>query len=275
MNNNWHISFTKAKDRGLFYSLKIEIFKILFDQKYTNSRIKPIIFFSIKIVAKYTNFKQPKFILKCVNKKNRSFSQINQDLFVLDILNYKKNGFFIEIGAGDGLNLSNTYLLEKDYMWTGILVEPNRNFYEKCCVSRGCMVFNKLLLNVPQVSLRFFEKKDGEFSHSEGYGQVSASEIVSEYDIETIRFENLFSDFSVKPRIDFLSIDTEGSEAEILKSIDFSIHQPLVICIEHNFNKKNRIFYKKFLKSKGYNLKYSGISRWDSWFVLESIAKTY
>ena len=95
MNNNWRISFTKAIDRGLFYSLKIEIFKILFDQKYTRSRIRPIIFISTKILAKFTNFKQPKFILKCINKKNISFSQINQDFFVLDILNYKKNGFFI------------------------------------------------------------------------------------------------------------------------------------------------------------------------------------
>ena len=271
MNKIWIINLKKAKDRGLFYTIKIELYKIIFDPKYSNHKAKPIILKIIKLFAKNTNLKQPSFILKIVNGESNTFSQISQDLFVLDTLSYKKNGFFIEVGAGDGVNLSNTYLLERDYNWTGILIEPSRNFYNKCCVSRKSIVINKLLLNVPQLTLKFYEKKVGEFSHSEGYGSILASEILLEYDVETIKFENLFKTFSSKPSIDFLSIDTEGSEPEILKSIDFLVHRPLVICIEHNFNKKNRIFYKKFLKSKGYKLKYTGISRWDSWFVLKSI----
>ena len=271
MNKIWIINLKKAKDRGLFYTIKIELYKIIFDIKYSNHKAKPIILKIIKLFAKNTNSKKPSFILKIVNGKSNTFSQIGQDLFVLDTLSYKKNGFFIEVGAGDGVNLSNTYLLERDYNWTGILIEPSRNFYNKCCVSRKSIVINKLLLNTSQDTLKFYEKKVGEFSHSEGYGSVLASEILSEYDVETIKFENLFKTFLSKPTIDFLSIDTEGSEPEILKSIDFLVHKPLVICIEHNFNKKNRIFYKKFLKSKGYKLKYTGISRWDSWFVLKSI----
>ena len=82
------------------------------------------------------------------------------------------------------------------------------------------------------------------------------------------KFEDLFASFSKMPDIDFLSIDTEGSEKVILSSIDFSKFKPHVICIEHNYRKENRIFYKKFLKKKGYRLIYPGISRWDSWFVI-------
>jgi hypothetical protein len=92
--------------------------------------------------------------------------------------------------------------------------------------------------------------------------------VIAEYDVKTLKFEEIFNDFKSTPKIDFLSIDTEGSEFEILQSIDFSRYRPLVICIEHNFHKANRIRYKKLLQHNGYKLKYSGISRWDSWFVL-------
>ena len=54
-----------------------------------------------------------------------SFSQFKQDLHVLESYNYKKNGYFIEIGASDGIRLSNTYLLETKYNWKGICVEPS------------------------------------------------------------------------------------------------------------------------------------------------------
>lgn len=53
-------------------------------------------------------------------------SQLGQDLFVLSHTNYKKEGYFVEIGATNGLDLSNTYLLETEYSWSGILVEPAR-----------------------------------------------------------------------------------------------------------------------------------------------------
>ena len=56
-----------------------------------------------------------------------SYSQLGQDLKVLEFYNNKLDGFFIEIGASDGINLSNTYLLEKNHNWKGICVEPIPN----------------------------------------------------------------------------------------------------------------------------------------------------
>ena len=61
---------------------------------------------------------------KVLNIKNIK-RQINQDIFVLYTLNWKRNGFFVEFGATNGIDLSNTYLLEKDFGWKGILSEPN------------------------------------------------------------------------------------------------------------------------------------------------------
>ena len=112
-------------------------------------------------------------------------------------------------------------------------------------------------------------KSIGEFSFSEGYGNNNLNDVVASYEIEAIKFEEIFRDFSSIPYIDFLSIDTEGSEVEILSSIDFSKYRPNIICIEHNYIKSNRLYIKNFLRSKGYKIVYSGISLWDSWFVRE------
>ncbi len=65
-----------------------------------------------------------------------SYSQLKQDIWVLNKLNHKKNGFFVEAGACDGLYLSNTLLLEKEYDWSGICCEPNKQYYEKLLLNR-------------------------------------------------------------------------------------------------------------------------------------------
>jgi FkbM family methyltransferase len=271
MQNKHLVNVNKLFSRGALYSLKIEIYKILYDEKYSNSQFRRWVYKFVEIIAKNTNLSQPKFILKTLDKNVKSFAQIKQDLFVLTMLNYKKDGFFIEVGAGDGINFSNTYLLEKEFNWRGILIEPNKTFFESCLKSRKCKVINKILLDGDKTELKFYEKISGEFSHAEGFGNVSASEVKSYYSVEIINFDEIFDSKNVPEEIDFLSIDTEGSEAEILSSIDFSKYSPKVICIEHNFNKKNRVFFKKHLANKGYKLTYTGVSRWDSWFVRNPI----
>jgi len=268
-SNNVLSNTKKIIDRGFFYTAKIELYKIIFDEKYKKSPLRKYLVIIINFISRNTNLSQPKLIIKVLDSKTKSYAQLKQDIFVLTMLNNKNNGYFIEVGAGDGINFSNTYLLEKDFNWDGILIEPNRTFYKACLNSRKCKVHNKLLLNRDNHKLRFYEKSIGEFSHSEGFGNKSASEVESIYEVETIKFEEIFGVISKIPEIDFLSIDTEGSESEILQSIDFNKYKPKVICIEHNFNKKNRVFFTKYLADKGYELIYPGISRWDSWFVIK------
>ena len=61
-----------------------------------------------------------------------STSQFGQDLQVLSFYNGKRDGFFVDIGAYDGKYISNTYMLEKNFDWKGICVEPNIRYFNKC-----------------------------------------------------------------------------------------------------------------------------------------------
>jgi hypothetical protein len=69
-----------------------------------------------------------------------SKAQIAQDLFVLSELGFKKSGFFVEFGATDGVQLSNTHLLETEFSWTGILAEPGRNWHKELEKNRNASI---------------------------------------------------------------------------------------------------------------------------------------
>lgn len=90
---------------------------------------------------------------------NQSKSQILQDIFVLFTLNFKKNGFFVEFGATNGITLSNTFLLEKEFDWKGILAEPARLYHEELKKNRNCVIEKKCLYSVSKKSVVFSEQE--------------------------------------------------------------------------------------------------------------------
>ena len=67
-------------------------------------------------------------------------SENGQEWFVLDKLHYKRDGYFVDIGAGDGIVGSNTFVLEKFYDWKGICVDPNPAFLKSLCGSRDTVI---------------------------------------------------------------------------------------------------------------------------------------
>ena len=129
MNNSNINKAKKLISRGLFYSIKIELFKIILKKKSQGRFFRKLLILILQGITKFTKHKYSRLILMYLKNDHEFYSQLGQDLFVLIELGNKKEGFFIEIGAGDGFYLSNTYLLEKNFGWTGILVEPNKSFY--------------------------------------------------------------------------------------------------------------------------------------------------
>ena len=211
-----------------------------------------------------------------VNFFNESKSQILQDLFVILKLNFKTNGFFVEFGATNGLNLSNTYLLEKKLNWNGILVEPSKKFQAELKNNRNCHIDFRCIFNKSGEFILFNEVEEGELStiheYSNNDGHSSSRKKGLKYEVETITLESLLVEYNSPNVIDYLSIDTEGSEFDILKDFDFEKFKFKIITVEHNFT-ENRVKIKDLLESKGYIRVYEKLSKWDDWYICDELFK--
>lgn len=202
-------------------------------------------------------------------------SQIGQDLFVLSETNFKKNGFFVEFGAADGFWLSNTYILEKEYMWQGILAEPARVWHSSLEENRICHIEHECVWSETGHQLKFSESDLPEYStisKFKDFGLLSGLREGRSYNVKTISLEDMLDKYDAPKFIDYLSMDTEGSELDILKNFNFDKYTFGLITCEHGFSKNRQAIFD-LLASKGYVRKYESISKVDDWFIHESQSK--
>lgn len=201
----------------------------------------------------------------------RSRSQIRQDLFVLAELGFKRGGYFVEFGATNGKDLSNTYLLEKSYGWHGILAEPAVSWHadlsrnRDCHIDKGCVwraSGETLVLN--ETDIRELSTIDS-FSDSDMHSEARKSG--KSYPVPTISLNDLLTKYEAPRKIDYLSIDTEGSEFEILQGFDFRRYEIGVITCEHNYTQTRERIHD-LLSANGYVRKYVNLSRFDDWYVM-------
>jgi len=204
-----------------------------------------------------------------------SSSQILQDAFVQWVLNEKKNGFFCEFGATDGIALSNSYSLEHHFAWTGICAEPGTSWHADLRRNRpGATIETRCVWSSSGEKLSFSETSDRELS---GLSQFNKSRIITPsrkraktYLVETISLNDLLKTHNAPHDFDYLSIDTEGSELNILKAFDMRIFQPKIITVEHNF-KSNRQDLYDLLTGFGYRRVFPELSVFDDWYVAPDI----
>jgi len=208
--------------------------------------------------------------IELFNYYDSSKSQICQDWFVLESLNYKKNGFFVEVGAASGVDLSNTFLLEKKYEWDGILSEPSQGWKESLEVNRSCKKDFRCVYSESGIKVKFNQTKEEEYStistFSNSDKHQSKRRNFSQYEIETITLNDLLKEYSAPLEIDYLSIDTEGSEYEILKNFDFEKYSFKVITVEHN-NTVNETLINQLLEKNGYKRQLDELSQFESWYT--------
>lgn len=188
------------------------------------------------------------------------YSQFNQDKFINEnVFRNKTDGFFVDIGASDPINASNTLFFE-ELGWSGILVEPNESDYNNLIKSRKTPAENVAIYN-----------KTGKFKFllCEGYTKVLSGllheqhpkhlqRIIDEFftyggcikiiDVNTITLQELLKKYN-RTEIDYLSLDTEGSEYSILSNIDFENVKIKCISVENNYN-DNKI--ENLLKNKNF-----------------------
>ena len=187
-----------------------------------------------------------------------SFSQIGQDLEVLKFYNNKTDGFFVDIGAYDGITLSNTYLLEKMYNWHGICVEPIPYRFELLYKNRpNSFCWDYAVYNKSNEQVLFDISSDSDLlsgisNYIDAYKNLinsNKTQIIK----NTISLNDLLEKSNAPLFIDYLSLDTEGSELEILKSVDLQKYTFGLIDVEHNYVEPRRTKIRDLLTSNGYD----------------------
>jgi FkbM family methyltransferase len=190
------------------------------------------------------------------------YSQLNQDLWVLDFFKHKRSGVFVDIGAYDGIDSSNTFLLESEYDWNGICIEANGSSFEKLKRNRRCICVHEMLSDeIGKVEL---------LQHLEmlSYGEqnllnIDIEKFKTKYKTldttieyhKTNTLQNVLNINKIPAVIDYLSIDVEGMEYDILKDFDFEMYHVNALTIEHNaahigIEYRNKLF--ELLTKKGF-----------------------
>lgn len=200
-----------------------------------------------------------------------SSSQYFQDLFVASELGDKEGGFFVEVGACDGFRLSNTLFFERHRNWRGILSEPGRSWHASLRKNRAVQIDTRAVWHTSGLKLPFHETEAKEVSTLKQFTDGDFHSVLRKnglrYEVETVSLNDLLESQSAPVLIDYLSIDTEGSEFEILSHFDFNQRRIRCITCEHNFTpNRERIF--RLLSGHGYTRKYQEFSECDDWYFL-------
>lgn len=197
-----------------------------------------------------------------------SKAQLRQDIFALLQNKGKQAGYFVEFGATDGISINNTFMLEKNFDWSGTLAEPGRSWTAALKANRGCSVDNRAVWSESGLEVIFDDSVDlPELSHVRDQGALhQAAGGTSSYQVRTVSLSDLLEAYSAPAYIDFISIDIEGGEYNVLKGFDFSRWRFSFICIEHNYA-GSRGAIAELLTSNGYTRILEDFSYFDDWYV--------
>lgn len=193
-------------------------------------------------------------------------SQLNQDIFAL-LVNKFKQGFFVEIGANNGFNLSNTIYLEECFDWSGILIEANPAYFPELS-KRKAVIANKAVA-----------ASDGVFEFVDAglYGGIASTidpthavrtDNANKITIQATTLDKILREHHAPRIIHFISIDVEGGELPIVEQMcALKEYRFLSGCIEHNFRKKEYEAFKTSLNDAGYSVVWEGQTSHDLFFV--------
>ncbi len=217
------------------------------------------------------NSRELQFLAYVFSKRSRSQSQILQDLWVCFESGEKQNGFFVEFGATNGRVNSNTWLLEKEMGWRGILAEPNPYWHVELAANRGAHIEHRCVSSATGNTVRFMATDEVdpelsgilEFGNGDHFTDIRAD--AKELAVTTVSLMDLLAEWGAPSVIDYLSVDTEGSEYEILSHFDFSKYDVKLLSVEHN--KKTEAAIDTLLIRNGFKRVFKEMSQWDAWYV--------
>lgn len=192
------------------------------------------------------------------------YSQDGQDRYLeTNVFKSHKNGIYVDVGAYDGVDINNTLYFEKTHNWTGVNVEPMKESFDQLVMNRprsinlNCAVCNsdgeteffnntghtKLISGIKST----FDSRHLQRLHNENRSWGSTTELIK---VPTKRMETICDDHQIV-HINYLSIDVEGAEFEVIKSINFDKVFIDVIGFENNYDDVS-VPIIAYLNDKGY-----------------------
>ena len=216
------------------------------------------------------------FIESTKDKKNIR-SQLYQDIFAAFIIGNKFDKTFFEFGATDGFNLSNSYMLEKSLDWKGVLAEPSPQWHDELKKNRSSSdIITDCIWSESEKELNFFMSDAGVASTIDSFKESDRFSMPSNTDariksgkniyVKTISLNDVMQKNFKGRAPSYISIDTEGSEYQILSTFDFSKFRPVIFTVEHNFtNQQEKI--DNLMQSNNYVRIFKKITAFDEWYV--------
>jgi|TARA_R100000322_G_scaffold170423_1_gene145812 FkbM family methyltransferase len=195
-------------------------------------------------------------------------SQFMQDAFAILTSGMKDDGFFVEFGACDGLEISNSLVLEQRFGWRGILAEPGRNWHESLATNRTAKIDQRCVWGRSGDRLTFNETSFPDRSQVSKFYVPAAGEITATYEVETVSLADLLTDHDAPAHIDFLSMDVEGAESDVLSAFPFDRYTFGFICVEQHGEAQAHAV-RSIMKAAGYDQIHERISAYDGWYVPE------
>ena len=216
--------------------------------------------------------------VECAKNFRKNYNaQLLQDIFAAFIIDKKYQKTFLEFGATNGISLSNTFLLEKELNWTGALAEPDTQWQSSLQQNRPeAKIIPECIWKKSNEKLNFFSSNIGvlstldEFKFSDSESMPANSNERNKQGknilVDTISLNDVIEKYFNGVCPSYISVDTEGSEFEILNAFNLSDYRPLVLTVEHNFtNAQNQI--DELMTNNNYLRIFKKLTVFDAWYV--------
>jgi FkbM family methyltransferase len=191
-------------------------------------------------------------------------SQDKQDYYLeTNVFKGYKNGIFIDVGAHDGVSINNTLYFEQHNDWTGINIEPIKSVYDSLtlnrptCININCAVSNtdglaEFICNKGYTEMisglkDSYDPRHFVRLHAENNQTGAISDVIT---VQTKRLETICNEHTIK-HVNYLSIDVEGAEFDVIKSINFNTVFIDVIGFENNYEDSSPHIIR-YLEKRGY-----------------------
>jgi len=219
------------------------------------------------------------FIDSFKNKKGIK-SQLYQDVFASFVVGNKFDKTFLEFGATDGIEFSNSYMLENRLGWKGVLSEPSPQWHDSLKSNRkNTKIITQCIWSKSKETLDFFMSDAGVYSTINDFVdndknsmpantklRKKTGKIIS---VKTISLNDVVKEYFNNISPSYISVDTEGSEYEILKSFNFNSFRPKIITVEHNYT-DIEIKVDNLMNDNNYKRVFKNLTDFDAWYVCEN-----